>query len=198
MAENTQREGQAALKWSKCSRRIYLAAIVFGSLCLTSAVLLSLLVIFRFRSCTDQTSCRWSTVSRKRCGVGAVVLLVLGGSILLVFHQRRQRQSAPQVVVSDIPAGDLEKSPAPILPYNHIPHYPPFVEDAFSDLPDYFSVVQNIGNFYPAIAGSWTEDLDVSDHENLPPSYEQALKMSELAAPVSEEDSISNKELPEI
>ena len=197
MAENTGREVQATLKWSNCSRRIYFSAIVFGSGCLaTSAVLLSLLFAFRFRSCTDQSSCRWSAVSAKYCGGAAVVLFVLGGSILLVCHQRRQRQSAPQVVVSDIPVGDLEKSPAPILPYNHIPHCQPFVEAAFSDLPDYFSVVQNIDNFYPV--GSWTEDLDVSDHQNLPPSYEQALKTSGLAAPVSEEDSISSKELPEI
>ena len=115
---------------------------------------------------------RWSAVSAKYCGGAAVVFFVLGGSVLLVCHQRRQRQSAPQVVVSDIPAGDLEKSPAPILPYNHIPHYQPFVEVAFGDLPDYFSVVQNIDNFYPA--GSWTEELDVSEHENLPPSYESA------------------------
>ena len=186
MAENTQGEVQAALKWSKCSRRIYLSAIVFGSLCLTSAVLLSLLVGFRFRSCTDQTSCRWSAVSAKYCGGAAVVLFVLGGSILLVCHQRRQRRSAPQVVFSDIPAREIE---APMLPYNHIPHYQQFVQASSKDLPpDYCSAVQDIDGIYPANAGFWTEDLDASEYENSPPTYEQALKMTELTAAASTED----------
>ena len=186
MAENTGREVQATLKWSNCSRRIYFSAIVFKTACLaTSAVLLSLLVAFRVRSCTDQTKCRWSAVPAKYCGGAAVALFVLGGSILLVCHKRRQRRSAPQVVVSDIPAGGVAKSPAPIPPYNHIPHYQQFVEASSKDLPpDYCSAVQDVDGIYPTNAGFWTEDLDVSDHENLPPSYEQALKMSGLAAPV--------------
>jgi len=37
-------------------------------------------------------------------------------------------------------------------------------------------------------AGFWTEDLDASDYENPPPTYEQALKMTELTAAASTED----------
>ena len=102
-----------------------------------------------------------------------------------------------QVAVSRIPAEDLEKSPALVLPYYHTPHYQPtdlHGENSLSDLPEYFtpsqnsnevescsgdlsdycSAVQNIDEVYSSFeVGFWTEDVPNTP----PPCYEQALEM---------------------
>lgn len=101
---------------------------------------------------------------------------------------RGQNSPTPQVIVSLIPEEDLEKSPAPILPYNHIPHYQPFVVKTPSlDLPDYFSVAENVDELYPSVdAEVWTENVP----EIPPPCYEQALAMASFAS--GGEDGIYN------
>ena len=69
---------------------------------------------------------------------------------------------------------DLENSPAPSLPYNHVP----FVESSSIDLPDYFTAVQNTDE------GSTSENANVCTEgvpEIRPPSYEQALEMAILS-----------------
>ena len=62
--------------------------------------------------------------------------------------------------------------------------FPPFGDASSSQLPDYFTAVQNI----PEVSSQpneelWTEDIDGSADENeQPPCYEQALTMSGLSA----------------
>ena len=109
---------------------------------------------------------------------------------MLACHNRLTKlrhNSGAQVVISEIPAADLEKSPAPILPYNHIPHHEPFAGVSISssiDLPDYFSTVQNTYKDHQSVAVEiWSEDVD---NESPPPSYEQALYLSGLAATASD------------
>lgn len=115
-----------------------------------------------------------------------MLLFFLGGSILTACWRKGQNSTAgvPQVVISLIPAEDLEKSPAPILPYNHIPRHHPIVMKASSlDLPDYFTVAQNIDEVYPSVdAEVWTEDVP----ETPPPCYEQALEMTLAFAEIEE------------
>ena len=99
-----------------------------------------------------------------------------------------RRLKSVEVVVSEIPVQDLEKTPAASsLNYGQarIPHHEPasFVADSHSiDLPDYFTIVQKDSeDVYPSVdVAFWTEDRDVSDDENPPPCYEQALKISGL------------------
>ena len=91
------------------------------------------------------------------------------------------------MAVSNIPDENLDNSAAPTLPY-----FPPFGDASSSQLPDYFTAVQNI----PEVSWQpneelWTEDIDGSDDENeKPPCYEQALTMSGLSA---SEDGLENQ-----
>ncbi|CAH3189880.1 unnamed protein product, partial [Porites evermanni] len=89
------------------------------------------------------------------------------------------------VVISEIPAEDLEKSPAPVIPYNHIPHYSPFVQPSSRDLPDYFTTMQNSnGGDLPDYYTFCTEYVPTTP----PPCYEEALEMTLMAIPVSNEE----------
>ena len=85
-----------------------------------------------------------------------------------------------QAVISLIPPEDLEKSPAPILPYNHIPRAPMFEKKvpAVLDSPDYYTV-PNFDEFYSAMDEYiWSADVP----ETPPPCYAQALEMTLLTA----------------
>ena len=104
--------------------------------------------------------------------------------------QRGQNSTAvPQVAISLIPDEDLEKSPAPILPYNHIPRHEPIVMKASTQD---VTVVKNIDEVYSSVdAKIWAEDVA----ETPPPCYEEALKMQTLAVAVNVIDShISKRE----
>ena len=128
MAENT--EVREVLRWSKCSTGLYLSVFVFGLLFLvTSAVLILIVFAFMFRPCKNETNCHRSW--GKICGGVAVLLFLVG-----------QHRFSPQVVVSEIPAEDVEKTPAFIPSYNCTPHCQLFDEACSTGLPDYFSAVQ--------------------------------------------------------
>ena len=115
-------------------------------------------------------------------GIIAAVLVLFGVSLIIIFWRRRLHNPT-QVVISSssIPDEDLEKSPAPILPYNHVPHRLPFVVKACSvGLPDNFTAIQNFdkSTFDSTLdADFWTEDIP----ETPPPCYEKALEMTTLA-----------------
>ncbi|CAH3181946.1 unnamed protein product, partial [Porites lobata] len=104
----------------------------------------------------------------------SVIFLLSGCVIIASCHKKTRERNSREIVVSYVPDEDLEKSPAPILPY-----FPPFGDASSSQLPDYFTAVQNI----PEVSWQpneelWTEDIDGSDDENeKPPCYEQALTM---------------------
>ena len=136
-----------------------------------------------FTSSADCVSCRSYF---KLLGIVAAGLLAAGLLILLLrplmlcYKRSRHINTTPQVVVSLIPAEDLEKSAAPILHFVHVPHRLPFIETASIDsLPDYFTVVQNPDEVYLSVdADIWTENVS----ETPPPSYEEALEMTTFTA----------------
>lgn len=181
MTETTTEE-QRVSRWATlCTGKTVVAIFVVALLC---AVVFSVLIAFsrRPKSCNtkEKDDCGESklTVVGKICG-GALVIIFVGSGAVVIARNKRQRKMR-DVVVSEIPREDLEKSPAPILSYNHIPHRPAICQACSTDLPDYFIAISNASEVSPQLSeGFWTEDIDSSDDENgPPPCYEQALRMS--------------------
>ena len=123
----------------------------------------------------------------------ASIFLFLLGVLLLEslacrYRERRHNNLSrtPRVVTSSIPAEDLQKSPAPVLPaYNHLPRHQPFGNASSAGLPDYFIAVQNIDAVHSNVGVDvWSED----DTENPPPSYQEALEMTRLTSTVVARD----------
>ena len=104
----------------------------------------------------------------------------------------------PQVVVSQIPEADLEKSPAPVLAYNHIPHRQAFdAEDSAMsyNLTEFVANADNIdeqGAYNSANAGFWTEEID--GPVTPPPTYDEALVMKWPVVTVKENSSQNSEE----
>ena len=154
MTENT--EVREVLRWSKCSTGFYLSVFVFGVFSLvTSAVWVLIIFAFMFQPCKKQTICHRSW--GKTCGGVAILLFLIGVFMLLFIRKRRQHRSSFQVVVSEIPAEDVEKTPAFIPSYNCIPHHQLFDEASSTDLPDYISTVQNSSEVEASPINSLTE-----------------------------------------
>ena len=171
-------EQESSRSSTKFTRRICLT-LAFSSL--SASVAISLIVIFSLHGNKSYLE--------RILGIFATLLFFLGVSIFTAYSRRRQNsrsEAVPQVAVSLVPEEDLEKSPAPILPYNHIPRHQPFAMKASSqDLPGYTTVVKNIDEVYSSVdAKVWTEDIpDIP-----PPCYEEALKMKTLPATVNVTD----------
>ena len=162
---------------SKCRKRLYSSSIAFAflSIAMSAALLVPMLVMF-IEQCAGFRSyfTLLGTVSITLCVLGLLILLTI------VCCKRWKNSPTPQVVVSSIPAEDLEKSAAPILHYNQVPHRLPFIETASIDsLPDYFTVVQNPDEVYLSVeADVRAENVP----ETPPPCYEEALEMATDAA----------------
>ena len=160
----------------KCRKRLYSSGIAFAflSIAMSAALLVPILVMF-IEQCSG---CRsyftlLGTVSITLCVLGLLILLTI------VCFKRWKNSLTPQVVVSSIPAEDLEKSAVPILHHNQVPHRLPFIETSSIDLPDYFTVVQNPERVYLSL----DEDVRaVNVPETPPPCYEEALEMATDAA----------------
>ena len=185
MTEDTTE--QEALTTAKCQRRLFHSVAAFAFLCIAaSAVLLVIVFVLFIEDCVGCRSFLAQVLGTAAAALFIVALLML---LTIVFCKRRsgrQNSLAPsaQVVVSSIPAEDLEKSPAPFLPYNHVPHRQPFVITSSIELPDYFTVAQKIYEVYSSEdAEFWAEDPGTP-----PPTYKQALEMTTLAATTSQED----------
>ena len=165
-----------------CPRRFLFSVVAFACVCIAISVAILGLVFRLFTSSADCVSCRsyFSLLGIVSAVLFAVGLLILLLSQVMLCCKRRHLNTTPQVVVSLIPAEDLEKSAAPILPFVHLPHRLPFVETSSIDsLPDYFTVVQNAGEGFTSVdADVWTENVP----ETPPPSYEEALEMATFAA----------------
>ena len=181
MTENTEiQTTEAAIsRCPKCRRGFYKSGFAFGLICLgTSFVLLSLVFIF-CEICTTGECSRTSNTRKtgEICGAISAILFLVGGGIMLYCHIKLKKHGPEQVVVCRIPEEDLEKSASPILSYCHIPSQrQSFLETSTVQNEDDVGLPVNTPRF-------WTEDLDASDYENCPPpTYKQALKMSELAA----------------
>ena len=170
MADNTNEESRVSNLSTRSRGKACVAVFVIAWMCI---VVLSVSLAFMKVS--------QSTIELVGGG-GAFILIfvVIGAAVIACNKRHRPESNSVDVVVSEIPMEDLEKSPAPILPYNHIPHRPVCAEACSTDLPDYFSAISNVPKVSPHLGqrGFWTEDIDNSDDEkDPPPCYEQALRM---------------------
>ena len=154
-------------------------------MCIVVLSILLALMKVSAKSCNSEEKgdCSQSSIELvgKICGGAFILFFVVSGAAVIACNKRRRPESnSIDVVVSEIPMEDLEKSPAPILPYNHIPHRPVCAEGCSTDLPDYFIAISNVPKVSPHLGqrGFWTESIDNSDDErDPPPCYEQALRM---------------------
>ena len=114
--------------------------------------------------------------------VAASICLFLFGLItmweLISRGLREARQNSSmtaQVVASEIPAEDVDISPAPMLTHRNVLHHQPFEENSSStDLPDYFTAVQNRDE----VDSSLGMGLEAEDTPRTPPPcYEEAIEM---------------------
>lgn len=202
MADERQvtNEAQESTRVSNTSEKCSLILLVFALLCVGAGVFNFgfVIVLMAPAGCSDckRSSSDINDPNRFIQIFSAVglSLMVLGCGLLGGYFKRSKkcsaRQVAESVVISTIPAEDLEKSPAPVLQHNDIPSSCLFLSPA-SDLPDYFTAVANIDNLYSAVdAGVWTEDVP-----NLPPPcYEQALELTALTLTTNEADTNNFKE----
>lgn len=158
--------------------------------------MLASLTYILFGDCEDceTTSEDQSMVKVMRILATALFLLGILLIALSLCCKGTENSLAPQVVVSSIPAEDLEKSPAPILAYNHIPHRQAFGEDSATSLPEFATVVNNIDEISTSSSneGYWTEELD--GPVTPPPTYEEALVMRWPTVVVKENSSLSSDE----
>ena len=180
MTENISEEQERVRsRWSTLSRGKRLALVL--SLVLSTAAI-SLLIALSRKSCNtdEKEDCEKTShgvivhVRRFSAVFFSVIFLLSGCLIIASCHKKTRERNSREIVVSYVPDEDLEKSPAPILPY-----FPPFGDASSSQLPDYFTAVQNILEVSSQPNEEfWTEDIDGSDDENeKPPCYEQALTM---------------------
>ena len=167
-----------------CQRKFLFSVVAFALTCIVMSAAILAVMFSLFTSSTDCVSCRSYF---KLLGIVAAALLATGLLILLLrpmmmcYKRRRRINTNPQVVVSLIPAEDLEKSAAPILHFVHVSHRLPFMETSSIDsLPDYFTAVQNPDEVYASVdTDVWIENVLA---ETPPPSYEEALEMTTSAA----------------
>ena len=170
MADDTNEESRVSNLSTRSRGKACVAVFVIAWMCiLVLSVLLALMKVSQ------------STIELVGGG-GAFILVfvVIGAAVIACNKRHRPESNSRDVVVSEIPMEDLEKTPAPILPYNHIPHRPVCAEACSTDLPDYCIAISNVPKVSPHLGqrGFWTEDIDNSDNEkDPPPCYEQALRM---------------------
>ena len=153
-----------------------------------SAAAISLLIALSRKPCNtnEEEDCDKEVIVHVTRFFGVVFSMIYLASGFVIIDsclkKTRQRNSR-EMAVSNIPDENLDNSAAPTLPY-----FPPFGDASSSQLPDYFTAVQNIlEDSSQPNDEFWTENIDGSDDENeKPPCYEQALTMSGLS--VSEDD----------
>ena len=204
MTENTGEEGERfRSRWSTLSRRkrlVLVLSLVF------SAAAISLLIALPRKPCNtnEKEDCDKEVIVHVTSFLGVVfstISLVSVCVIIVSCLKKTRERNSREMAVSYIPDEDLDNSAArernsrgmavsyipdedPTLPY-----FPPFGDASSSQLPDYFTAVQNISS--QPNNEFWTENIDGSDDENeKPPCYEQALTMSRLSV---SEDGLENQ-----
>ena len=170
-------EGPAIWRVSKVTRRVLcVIGVVAAFLCFaeSSATFTAIFVVF----CSHCS--RPAAVSLSAIGITILYFVIFG------CREGDNTENDADVVISEIPAEDVEKSPAPVIPYNHIPHYSPFVQPSSRDLPDYFTTMQNsnggdLPDYYSILQnGNGAQlfaDAEISG-DTSPPCYEKALEMT--------------------
>ncbi|CAH3133983.1 unnamed protein product [Pocillopora meandrina] len=193
-------DAEESMRVLSTARKCSLILLIFALLCFGAGAFNFgiVIVLMAQASCSD---CKQSSVGKSDpntliqiLSTVGLSLFVLGFGLLGGYFRRSKkccaRQVAESVVISTIPAEDLEKSPAPDLQHNDISSSHLFFSTT-SDLPDYFTAVANADNLYSTVdAGVWTEDVPNFP----PPSYERALEMAALAFTTNEADTNNFKE----
>ena len=204
MTENTGEEGERfRSRWSTLSRRkrlVLVLSLVF------SAATISLLIALPRKPCNtnEKEDCDKEVIVHVTSFLGVVfstISLVSGCVIIVSCLKKTRERNSREMAVSYIPDEDLDNSAARErnsreMAVSYIPdedptppYFPPFGDASSSQLPDYFTAVQNISS--QPNNEFWTENIDGSDDENeKPPCYEQALTMSRLSV---SEDGLENQ-----
>lgn len=181
-------EGQAIWRVSKVTRQVLcVIGAVAAFLCFmgSSAAFTAIFIVFCPHCSGANSLLVWIN------GVAALSLSAIGITILyfLIFRCREgdNTENDADIVISEIPAEDVEKSPAPVIPYNHISHYSPFVQPSSRDLPDYFATIQNsnggdLPDYYSILQNGsgvqlFADPAEISGDIS-PPCYEKALEMT--------------------
>ncbi|XP_068688360.1 uncharacterized protein [Montipora foliosa] len=188
------------LRSAKFKKGLHIAAIVFGFLNIGGCFILASLTYILFGDCEDCSPNASDQEMVRNMRIFATVLFLLG--ILLIALslccKGPENSLAPtQVVISSIPAEDMEKTPAPVLGQNHAPHRPAFAEGESTNSPALRptrTTVENVDETSnsSANAGFWTEDND--GPITPPPTYEEAIVMRWPVVVVREHGSQSSDE----
>ena len=205
MTENTGEEGERfRSRWSTLSRRkrlVLVLSLVF------SAATISLLIALPRKPCNtnEKEDCDKEVIVHVTSFLGVVfstISLVSACVIIVSCLKKTRERNSREMAVSYIPDEDLDNSAARErnsrgMAVSYIPdedptppYFPPFGDASSSQLPDYFTAVQNISS--QPNNEFWTENIDGSDDENEdPPSYEQALTMSGLSASAADLENLA-------
>ena len=172
---------QEASRSSKCTENLFILGLLgLAVFCIAvSTVGLVIILTFGCPGCNSVTS---SSVVHTYWV--ATVSLFLSGVMtlaLLVYYKRRQHSTTSGIAISSIPAEDLEETTAD---YNRVSQRQQLAlassrHPTSLDLPDYFSVVQNIDEVYSSV--NTAEVLSENVPETPPPSYEEATGITTLA-----------------
>jgi len=179
MAETLTRE---AYRSSKCVEKLFVSILAgLVPFCFAaSAVGLLVICTYLCRGCSSATNS--SVVNLYWVATVLFFLLGVMALALLVHYKRRIHSTTvtSSVIISSIPPEDLEKSSGPTLRYNRVSQRRQLAQASSThptslDLPDYFSVVQNVDEVYSSVNADYSPE-DVP--ETPPPCYEEAIKIT--------------------
>ena len=163
-----------------------IGTIVLGFVCIGECFILVSLSYILFRDCEHCEPKAEDQGKIKLMRVLATVLFLLGIFMICLSVRCKVRENslAPQVVVSEIPAGDLEKSPAPVQLYNHLPRRQAFVVDACTATNSVLDVELTTTSVNDVIENSmadvWSSSETIHGPVTPPPSYEDVMRASNI------------------
>lgn len=149
--------------------------LILGTLCILASMLL-FIFLAAFKPFAQRDGIR-----QRGAGMAATIFLVAG--IILILRYMRQRTSLqPQVIISEIPAEDMEKSPVALIPAPFTHHLQPILSEignepvpdesnSADDLPDYCTVIRELRKSYTGSA-----DSEICD----PPDYFSVVRNGNL------------------
>jgi len=179
MEETLTREGSRS---PKCVENLFVLILAGLALFCFAASAVVLLIIFTYfcRGCSLTTH---SSVVNTYLGAAVLFFLIGVMALALLIHYKRRKPNTAvtsHVVISSIPLEDLEKTPAPTLRSNRVSRRQQRPQGSSTyptslDLPDYFSVVQNIDEANPSVNA---EDSSKDVPETPPPCYKEAIEIT--------------------
>lgn len=130
--------------------------LILGILCVLAGMLLFILLV--------SNRCDHCYVTGQRGAGFAVTLLLIAGIMLMLRYKRQRNSSQPQVIISEIPAEDMAKSPVALIPAPRFTHHrQPILNEignepvpgelnSADDLPDYYTVFHELRESYTGSA----------------------------------------------